>query len=286
MSLDRVLDPLADRLSGELEGTRVSDVAPTASVDLPCVVLSLSDVRQVLAGIGRVPRGTRTGSLAVTATVDLANPVLDLGNGEELDLLSTDRETLTLPHGPVVRADGTTDLPFAAGDVSANDGAAFTLVPASPTGHQFTVDPVQGILQFGSTLAVVGSLHVGYHIGQWDSIVTRAQGTLAMDISATGADQVRALARSIATSAALDSHGLRVEPSSWPPVAPATLADGTDVRTQRLLFHLDAEVEDSVLTSSGGVIVQVDVTGSLTAPVPDAEPEALEPMTVTQGAPK
>jgi len=282
MSLDQVLDALASRLSGELEGTQVSDVAPATAADLPCVVLSLSDVEQALAGIGRIPRGTQTGSLAVTATVDLANPVLDLGSGERLGLLSADRKTLTLPHGAVVRADGTTDLPFAAGDISANDGAAFTLVTANPTGRQFTVDPVEGTLQFGSKLAATGNLRVGYNIGQWDTAVTRAQGTLAVDISAAGADQVRALARSVATSAALNSQGIRVKPSGWPPVTPATLADNTGARTQRLLFRVDAEVEDSVLTSSGGVIVQVDVTGSLTAAVPGAEPEALEPMTVTK----
>jgi hypothetical protein len=285
MSLDRVLDPLAEKLSTELESTPVSDVAPAVAGDLPRVVLSMSDVGQALSGVGRLPRGTQTGSLAVNATIDLANPVLDLGNGESLNLLSGDRKTLTLPNGPVVRADGTTDPPFSAADASANDGSAFTLVANSPTGRQFTVDPIQGTFIFGAKLATSGTLRVGYHIGQWDSGVTRAIGTLAIDVYAIGADQVRALARLVASATALASDGIRAEPTGWSPVVSATLPDDSNVRTQRLAFHLDAEVEDAILTTSGGVITEIDVAGSLGDPADPGPLPSIEPFTVTQGAP-
>lgn len=288
MSVDRVVDLLASRLAARLPGTRVDDVAPAAAADLPCAVLQLLDVDVALAGVGRVPRGTRTGALQLTAVVDLADPVLVLGDGESLPLLSADRRTLTLPHGPLVAADGTEDGPLGPDDVAADDGAPFAVVQTAPTGRRVRADAVAGTLRFGAPLKVTGELTVSYHVGRWDVVVSRAQGELAVDVTAADAAAVRSVSRAVA--GALDaglSDGttdLRAVPSGWGAVTPNALGSGT-VRTQRLRFRLDAEVVDPVLTTSGGVISRVAVTGALAPVRPGSAAEPFEPFDVSRGAP-
>jgi len=276
MSLDRILDPLAPRLAAALDGVRVDDVTPVVLADLPCAVLSLTDVEQALVGLGRIPRGTRTGALHLTAAVDLADPVLDLRNGETLRMLSPDRRTLTLPHGPIVRADGTSDLPFTAEDVSADDGAPFTVVAGDPTGRQVRPDPAPGTLLFGDPLAPTGRLTLGYHVGQWDTETTRVQGVLLLDVVAATPAAVATAARAAAAELDVPAQGVRTRPLAWEPVVPA-LPDDAGVpraRSQRLTFHLDAEVELPVLTTGGGLISRLAVAGSPS-----------EPFDVTRGAP-
>lgn len=284
MTLHRVLDPLATRLTGELSGVGVSDVAPAASADLPCVVLSLDGVTQTLVGVGRVPRGTRTGALRLSATIDLDHPVLDLGDGETLDLLSADRLTLTLPNGPLVRADGTPDPPFGPGDVTADDGAPFIVVAAAPTGRQVQADPREGTLLFGSALATTGDLEVTYHVGQWDTVTTRVQGTLAVEVVATAPSAVSGISRAAATVLAATDPGVRLTPLSWGASRPSLLPDDNAARTQTATYHLDAELEEPVLTSGGGVISRVAVTSALTGPSEALDPQSIEPFTVTRGA--
>jgi hypothetical protein len=285
MSLDRVIDPLASRLATVLGSVEVGDVAPAAAADLPRVVLSLEHAQQALVGIGRLPRGTRTGALRRSTTVDLADPVLDLGGGNALQLLSADRRTLTLPHGPVVRADGTADLPFDDADVSADDGEPFTLVDAAPTGREVRVDPMQGTLTFGDPLPNTGSLEVSYHVGQWDTVTTRVQGLLTVQVTAATADAVSSTARDVARALDAPALGSSTVPVSWGPVVPAGIEE-SDARSQVMTFHLDAELEDPVLTTGGGVIAQVTVTGRLTDPArPAVEPELVEPFHVTRGVP-
>lgn len=289
MSLDRVVDLLASRLSAALgAGTRVDDVAPAEPADLPCVVVSLDAVRSNLVGVGRVPRGTRTGALTLRADIDLADPVLDLGDGEQLTLLSADRRTLTLPHGPLVAADGTQGGPLGPGDVTADDGNPFTVVTTDPTGRRVRADADEGTLHFGSALATAGTLTVTYHVGQWDVVTFRAQGELGLDVTATTVAGVRTTSRTMASALAADlsddASKLRVSPLAWGPVTSGTL-DDTVVRSQRLSFGLDAEVVDPILTTGGGVITHVAVTGGF-APVHSGEvPESFEPFDVIRGVP-
>ncbi len=283
MTLQRVLDPLAARLSGVLDGVRVDDIAPAGAADLPCAVLSLDDVEESLAGLGRTPRGTRTGALRLTAAINLADPVLDLGGGEELNLLSDDRRTLTVPHGPLVRSDGTPDPPFGPGDVTATDGAPFTVVAGAPVGRQVQVDPAEGTLLFGTELAATGRLEITYHVGQWDTVTTRVQGTLSVQVVAGSAGSAATTSRAIADALASPDPGVRTVPLSWGAVQPGALADDTGSRSQILTYHLYAELEEPVLTSGGGVIAQVAVTGFLAAPARTTAPLPIEPFTLTRG---
>jgi hypothetical protein len=276
MTLPHVLDPLAARLASGLTGVTVGDVAPAAAVDLPRAVLTLDGVGQALAGVGGVQRGTRTGALQLSAAIDLADPVLDLG-GEKLPLLSADRRTLTLPHGPVVRADGTPDPPRGP-DLSADDGAAFTVVDGAPTGRQVRADPAAGTLLFGTALATTGTLRVTYHVGQWDTVTTRVQGTLAVEVIAAGAQAVADTSRDLADALAATDPAARITPLSWGASRPERLPDETDVRAQTATYHLDAELEEPVLTSGGGVITRIRFAASL------AGGGAVEPFAVPRGA--
>lgn len=287
MSLDRILDPLAARLGQRLgPGTRVDDVLPSTVGDLPCVVLTLDEGEQALMGVGRAARGTRQGALELTVRVDLADPVLDLGDGETLDLLSADRRTLTLPHGPVVRADGTEQPPFEAGDVTADDGAPFTVVSGEPVGRSVRVDPAAGALQFGVALVATGTLVATYHVGRWDVSTTRVQGLLTVRTIAARGPQARSTTRRVAEALDAPDPGVRLTPVSWGAVTPGTIGDDDDVHEQQIGFGIDAEVEEPVLTSGGGVITTVHVTGTLPAPgSPNggADGDPFEPFDVTRG---
>ena len=260
MTLAVVVDHLTERLADGLgAGPTVGDATPESTA-LPAVTLAIAEVSNRLAGIGRVPRGTRTGALGVSITVDLANPVLDLGGGETLLLVPADRRSLVLPHGPLVRADGTPDDPFTGTDLTVRDTADWAVVAATPSGRQVRPDVDAGQLRFGQALAASGTLRVSYFIGLWDTTVTRFQGRLDVRVTADRAD-LHALTRKVADVLSTPDEAIRLAPLSWgsttrPPSGELT----AQARSQDLAYLFDAEVEQPLLTSGGGVIADVAVT--------------------------
>jgi hypothetical protein len=260
MTLAVVVDHLTERLVDGLgAGPTVGDTAPE-SAGLPAVTLAVAEVGNRLVGVGRVPRGTRSGALAVTVAVDLGNPVLDLGGGETLLLVPADRRSLVLPHGPVVRADGTPDEPFTGADLTVRDVADWAVVATAPTGRQVRPDVDAGLLRFGTALPTTGTLKVSYFIGLWDTTVSRFQGRLDVRVTADRAD-LHALTRKVADLLATPDESIRLAPLSWgsttrPP--PGELP--AQARGQELSYLFDAEVEQALLTSGGGVIADVAVT--------------------------
>jgi hypothetical protein len=260
MSLAAVIDALAERLRGGLPaGTQVGDAAPTGA-QLPAVTISARDVTTSLVGVGRLPRGTRRGALRVVATIDLADPVLEL-DGDRVPLLRDDRLVLTLPHGQLVRADGTDDTPLDADDltVTGPDGA-FTVVAAAPDAGDVRPDPVTGTLTFGAPLPAAGTLTASYHLGQWDVETTRYAGVVDLAVSATDAAGAAQVARQVA--ALLDVTAApfgRLQPTAWGPI---TLPPGDDdsPRVQVLAFGFGFELESPSLPSGGGLIRTVEVT--------------------------
>ncbi len=261
MSLAVIVDHVAIRLAAGLDGdTTVGDVVPTGADQVPAVTLELDDVTSVLGGIGRIPRGTRTGALPVTTEVDLADPVLDLGGGETLRLVPADRLSVVLPHGPLVRADGSADGTFSAADLTVTDAAPWQVVAGPPSGRQVRPDPDAGMLRFGEALPATGTLHLEYRVGTWDSTVSRFQGVLRVRVTAD-ADAVSALARQVADVLATPDPGMRLAPLSWGAAdRPAVSPLPTGARVQQLTFRVDAEVEQPLLPTGGGVISDVAVT--------------------------
>ena len=135
MGLAAVTDALAAYLESAVSPAPalVGSTYPTVAGDLPAVVLSFGDVVQKLASVGRLPAQSESGALPVTTSVDLADPVATFPDATVL-LLSIDRLTLTLPHGPLVAADGTTTT-FGPSDLEVSVGATSFTTDASTRPH-------------------------------------------------------------------------------------------------------------------------------------------------------
>jgi len=259
MTLAVVLDRVAERLTARLgAGTAVGDVTPDAD-GLPAVTLGIDGVTSRLGGVGRTPRGTHRGALPVTLRIDLANPVLDLGDGETLLLVPVDRRTLVLPHGPLVRADGTPDDPFTSADLTVHDTSDWAVVAAPPVGKQVRPDVDAGLLRFGQPLPGAGTLSVAYVIGLWDAVVSRFQGRLSVVVTTNRAD-LGSLTRQVADALDAPDPDMRLAPLSWGRTQTLSSGMPDEARSQELGYVFDAEVEQPLLTSGGGVIADVAVT--------------------------
>lgn len=266
MSLGAVVDALALRLRAELgPGPKIGDALPLGPSDLPAVTLTIAGAGERLAGVGKVPRGPRRGALEVQTTVDLADPVLRQG-GDEVRLLSEDRRELILPHGQLVRADGTDEPPFDDDDLSAiAPGGAFDVVAGEPAGRQVRPDPARGVLRFGQALPPNGTLSLTYHLGQWDVTTLRFAGDLAVEVTAQDLASVTSLTRQ--TAAALDdpTADFRVlSPSAWGAARRASISPAA-ARAQTLAYRFEFETEQPSLVSGGGVIRTVAVSGHVDA---------------------
>src|SRR2546425_8535841 len=199
MALPSLLDALRTFLQTSLSPAPalVGDGYPIAPVELPAVTISLSDVSERLRGLGRLPAPTVTGALRVDTTLDLANPVLIFPD-EVVPLLSDDRRTVRLAHGPLVRADGTATQPFSGTDLRAVLGATiFAPVEGAPAAGQVQVLPDAGELRFAAPLPATGVLALGYFIGEWEVATARYQGVLTLEPFATDLAGVDALSRQI-----------------------------------------------------------------------------------------
>src|SRR5690349_649151 len=102
-------------LTGISPKPKVGTAEPVAVGDLPAVVLSLERSERPSVGLGD-QGSVRTGALAWSAKIDLASPFLPDDPGHTFSLLSPDRKQLTLPHGGLVRQDGTSDTPLTGTD--------------------------------------------------------------------------------------------------------------------------------------------------------------------------
>ena len=262
MSLAVIVDALVARISTGLgAGTRVDDLLTTAAAEVPSVTVALAEVTQQVAGVGRIPRGTRSGALQLTIDVDLAHPTLDLGSGETLQLVPADRRSLVLPHGPLVRADGTDSGSFTGGDLLVRDATGTWAVTATtPTGRQVRPDVDAGVLRFGTAVGTTGTLHVEYRIGRWDVVVSRHQGVCELSIAAE-ATALPTLVRRVATELARPNASMRLTPTAWGSGATATTPGvPAKIRVQLLRYRFDAEVEQPLLGAGGGVIRDVAAT--------------------------
>lgn len=279
------LAALTDALSAYLESAispapaLVGATYPTAADDLPAVVVSVSEVEQRLRGVGKLPAPSEVGALQVTTTVDLANPVATFPDATVL-LLSIDRLTLTLPHGPLVAADGTTT--FGAGDPHVTVGATtFNVVSGAPGAGDVQPDPDLGVLHFGAALPATGTLTAVYFVGEWEVRTERYQGVLLVEAFATDADGVDALSRSIET-ALLDPSGAsvaglnQIDPTSWQAIAEAGVDRG-HARGRALGFAFDYELVEPQIGAGGGLISTVSVNSTFGAEHFDVQREGSTP---------
>jgi hypothetical protein len=238
-------------------------VDPEQADQLPALVLSIEQAGRLGTGLGE-RTAVATGALPWTAKIDLANPVLP--GDPSFHLLSDDRRSLSLPHGGLVRADGSTGIASAADIQASLPDQNFVLKNAAPGAGEFTADLLGGLLTFGAALPAAGVLTVHYFIGQWERRVLRMAGQLRADVLA--ADSAAAQALSEAVLEALDAAASSV--AGLASIAPKQIGSvqatppGSIAARQRVLyFDFQFDLEINQPDTSGGIIRQIPVNALL-----------------------
>jgi hypothetical protein len=256
-------------------------VEPQSGSDLPAIVLLLDSTARSGNGLGS-RSAVVTGALSTTAAIDLANPVLP--GDPSFRLLDDPRTNLVLPHGGLVRSDGTAG-PLAAADLSVDvAGTAATVVAGAPAAGQVNADPAIGKLTFGMPLPADGTVTASYFLGQWEQRVVRIKGVLRADACAADGDTTVALADALvaALTAAVANNsvpGLRfIDLNSLGSVGP--FEQGTGVRRRTARFSFDFESEDN-RPDSGGVIARIPINTTLAGTDPRGAGISDSPTVVT-----
>jgi hypothetical protein len=205
------------------------------------------------------------GALAWQAEIDLANPVL--AADPTFSLVSPSRTRLTLPHGGLVRHDGTIGgLTAADIHVEVND-AARALVAEAPGAGQFSADPLSGTLLFGEALPLAGTVEADYFLGQWEQRVVRSRGLVRLTVVAATADHVRNVSNAVLS--ALGDPGPALLPGLSHFVATDIGSIGAadpplDAARRRILrFRFEFEQEINAPASSGGIIQRIPIQADL-----------------------
>ncbi len=232
---------------------------PAVAAELPAVVLSLARLRRQPGGLGERSRLITGGVLPWSATIDLESPVLP--EEPTFSLLSSDRRELVLPHGGLVRADGTLG-PLNSGSFSVTvDGQPRALIVGDPEPNEVVCEPLVGKLIFGAPLPAVGVVQARYNLGQWEQRVARLEGTLRVRVMAAGAAAVEALSDSVIAVLAAGGHdGLeRIALTEMESIGrpDATLGNA---RSRTLAFEFTYEAVIDRPESSGGIIQRIPVT--------------------------
>jgi hypothetical protein len=259
---------------------------PAQVADLPAIVLSLETTSRANPGVGARAELV-VGALPTEASIDLAHPVLP--EEPTFSLLDATRRTLILPHGGLVRQDGSDpgSTPLAPADITvlvANTPRS--VVAGTPGANEVRADGRVGVLTFGAALAATGIVKVTYVLGQWERRVERIAGTLRLDVCAEAPGDVAAI--SDAALAALLAPAARQQIRRLVSLAPASLGSiGAPEasptlrrRSARLTFTFEREVNRP--DSSGGIIDRIAVTSRLGdgATPPGVLPQSTEPFTI------
>ena len=230
---------------------------PTASSDLPAIVLSLEDVTRPKSGLGSRSDLVTDGALPVAITIDLAAAVLP--GDPDFDLVDDDRDELVLYHGGLVRADGSVGSLGPSDLTITIDGGP--VVPRA-------IDPQVGRVSFDAPLPSAGSLRASYFIGQWERRVVRLSGVLRADVLDTDAAAVRSLASAAVESLVADGAGLElpgllhVSVRSLSSVgAPGDAVASARRQSVRLEFEYEHRIDRP--ESSGGTIQRIPVTSDV-----------------------
>jgi len=266
---------------------QVGGAEPSKPTELPAVVLSLESTARVNPGIGQRAQLITNGILPWAASIDLANPVLP--EEPAFRLLDPTRRQLILPHGGLVRADGSDPgtSPLAAADITVRVGnTPRTVVPGTPTGNQVRADGRVGLLTFGASLPATGIVSVDYFLGQWEQRLDRIAGVLRVDVCTDNADDTLLLSNA-AVDALLAPAARQVvrrlialAPVSLGSVGLPETSPKVRRRTARLSFTFEQEVNRP--DSSGGIIARIPVTSQMGdgADPPGVTPQSTELFTI------
>lgn len=262
MALTTLLDLVREFLEATLDPAPalIGDGYPIEANQLPAVTISVSGVTEPLRGVGRLPAPTLRGALPVRTTLDLTDPVVTFPD-EVVNLLSGDRRTLSLAHGPLVREDGTATQPWRAGDIHVAVGpTTFTPVEDTPGAGEVQVLPAARQIVFASPLPATGTLQIDSFVGEWEVRTARYQGVLSLEVFAADLAGVDALSRQL--DAVFEDPSIRglqqVSPISRGPVGAADDLRGAS-RGRELTYRFDYELIAPQLAAGGGLITKFTV---------------------------
>jgi hypothetical protein len=236
---------------------------PAVNGDLPAVVLSLGKLERLGSGLGE-RSDLMIGALKWTVKIDLANPVLP--GDPSFRLLSQDGRTLSLPHGGLVKADGSTGAAAQVDMQVKVNGVTETLVAANPQVGQFTANLLEGRLVFGAALPGTGLVEATYFIGQWERRVMRMEGELNAGVAAADVSGARTLSDAVVGAMAKAPEEITgLAATSVAELGPVTVSpkDALKSRSRFIRFHFEYEFEINSPDSSGGIIREVPVTANL-----------------------
>jgi hypothetical protein len=261
------------------------DVAePDSDADLPAIVLSLESTERAGNGLGLRSALITGGALPWIANIDLANPVLP--DDPTFNLLDDSRTVLILPHGGLVRQDGSSGA-LGPADLSVTvAGAPITVVAANPAAGQVSADPLVGKLTFGTPLPATGLLTASYFLGQWEQRVMRIRGVLRLDVCATNSDDVAALWDSLLTGLLSDNAKtsitrlLNIDLTGLGSIGQTETVVTLRRRTGRFAFIF--ENEDNHPDSSGGIISRIPLISKVNVSVADPKTGVITITTATE----
>lgn len=232
---------------------------PDAANQLPALVLCLEGSMRASSGIGE-RSAAMSGALPWQASIDLANPVLP--EEPSFSLVDAPRTHLILPHGGLVRRDGST-LPVTAADVTVTvAGTPRAVVSGAPGVGAVSVDGDIGRLTFGAALPNAGTVVVTYFLGQWEQRTLRASGVLRIDVCDATATGVSTLAEAVIdalqqpAAAAAIRRLISLTPTALSSVGRAEASPS--LRRQVLRFAFAFEQELNRPDSSGGIIRRIE----------------------------
>lgn len=249
----------------------IGNAEPVQTNQMPAVVLSLENTDNAGTGVGERATLITDGALPWQAVIDLANPVLP--EEPTFRLLNDARTVLTLPHGGLVRQDGSSG-PLAAADLAVTvAGVSRPVVTGPPTGAEVQADPLVGQLSFGSALSATGIVEVRYFLGQWEQRLARLAGILVVDVCATEDVVVGGLSEQV-VDALMDPRARReiqrlhhMDLTSLSSIGPRQAP--ANLRRRSARFHFAFEQEINRPESSGGIIRRIPVTTQLSVATAD-----------------
>jgi hypothetical protein len=260
---------------------------PEKNTELPAIVLSLETTARVNPGLGERAQLIVGGILPWQADIDLANPFID--GDTTFPLVDGTRRQLILPHGGLVRADGSDpgNTPLAPADITVKvDNVSRTVVAGAPGANQVRADGSIGLLTFGDALPPTGTVSVTYVLGQWEQRLERIAGTLRVDICAADVGDAETLSDAVVT-ALLDPAARRsvrrliaLSPTSLGSISQPESSPKLRRRTARMTFSFEREINRP--DSSGGIIRRIDATSRMGDGLdpPGIVPQSSEPFTI------
>lgn len=264
MSVGQLLDDVQAAIGTGLTPTPAlfGGAEPVTDTDLPAVVLSLSEIVAGQSGLGTQLGGPVTGALPTTQTVDLADPLVVVPGGS-VTLLSADRMTLLLPVGGLVRADGTTTVPWGPQDIQVSvAGTPVVVVMTTPAAGQVQL-VATGQLVFPAPLPATGTVVASYYVGTWSLQAVSYQALLQLEVLATDPAVVDQLSRQldVALGGSSVPELLTVSAVGWSAIAPPD-TQRASARSRVLSYLINYERVDPVLPTASGPIVEIDAVFS------------------------